>query len=84
MNKKYYSLNEIAQALGISRIAVYKKVRLGQIKAIKIGRAYAVSQDQVSSILGNALSPDQREMIDKGVQKTIADYGETLRMLGNN
>jgi excisionase family DNA binding protein len=39
---RYISIAELAKKLGISRIAVYKRVKKGDIKAIKIGRSYAV------------------------------------------
>ncbi len=38
------SLVDVAQILGISRIAVFKRIQKGQLKAEKIGRSYAVSR----------------------------------------
>ena len=54
----YITIPELARILGISRVAVYKKVRKGQIKAAKIGRAYAIPRKYVTDILGQTL--DQR------------------------
>ena len=45
----YISVAELAQQLGISRIAVFKKIKKGQIKAIKIGRSYAINKAELRS-----------------------------------
>jgi len=42
MAREYYSLPEVAAMLGISRIAVFKRVKKGQLEALRIGRNWAV------------------------------------------
>ena len=42
MAREYYSLPEAAAMLGISRIAVFKKVKKGQLPALRVGRNWAV------------------------------------------
>jgi excisionase family DNA binding protein len=42
MAREYYSLPEAAALLGISRIAVFKKVKKGQLPALRVGRNWAV------------------------------------------
>ena len=37
-NKKYYTVKELADILGISRVAVFNKIKKGEIKAEKAGR----------------------------------------------
>ncbi len=81
-NKEFITIAELAKILGISRIAVYKKVKKGQIKAIKIGKAYAIQSERLPSILGEFLSPKQKQQIEQAVAKTVKEYGETLRLLG--
>ena len=49
MEREYYSLPETAVMLGISRIAVFKKVKKGQLAAIRFGRNWAVA---ISAING--------------------------------
>lgn len=80
--EKYLSLPELAKILGISRIALYKKVKAGKIKAIKIGRSYAVPQEYLASLLGKTLSGEEKKEIDAAVKKTVKDYGKVLKMLG--
>lgn len=42
MAREYYSIPEAAAILGISRIAVFKKVKKGQLEALRFGRNWAV------------------------------------------
>ena len=63
-NEKYITIPELANILGISRIAVYKKVKKGQIKAVKIGRNFAIPKRYVSGILGKLLNEDDKTRIN--------------------
>ena len=81
--KEYLTIPQLAGLLGISRIAVYKKVKSGQISAIKIGRNYAISKSVISEILGKELTPRLKKEIDKAVKKTVKEYGEVLQLLGS-
>ena len=83
MKGKYLSISEVAKILGISRIAVYKKVKKGQIKAIRVGRAYAIAQDELVDIEGKPLSEEDKRIIKQAVKKTVKEYGEVLRLLGS-
>lgn len=80
--KEYLTIPQLAELMGISRIAVYKKVKSGQIKAVRIGRTYAISKKVISNILGNELTPQLKKKIDKAVKKTVNEYGEVLKLLG--
>lgn len=82
MEKQYLSIPEAAKLLGVSRIAVYKKVKKGQIKAAKIGRNFAIPRETLSCLLGHALSDKEKREIEKGVRRTVREYGETLKLLG--
>ncbi|MFC2061693.1 helix-turn-helix domain-containing protein [Elusimicrobiota bacterium] len=77
--KKFLSTTELAEILGISRIAVYKKVKNGQIKAIRIGKNYAIPVDDIA---GEELTEEQKKLIKKAVDRTVKEYGEVLKMLG--
>lgn len=84
--KLYISVAELAKILGISRVAVFKRIKRGQINAEKIGRSYIISRDEVDDITQEQnqknLSEEQKEAIVKAVKKTVKEYGETLRLLG--
>ena len=81
-NDKYITIQEMAKMLGISRIAVYKKVKKGTIKAMKIGRNFAIPKKYVASILGKVLKTRDKNLIDKAIKKTMKEHGETLKLLG--
>ena len=81
-NKEYLSIPEVAKILGISRIAIYKKVKKGEIKAAKIGRSYAIPKKYLEDILGKSLGEKEKKEIDKAVHKTVKEYGEVLKLLG--
>jgi|SRR3989344_6777135 len=81
-NKKLLSTAEVAKILGISRIAVFKKIQSGDIKAKKIGRNYIIESADLSAVLGVFLSPERKKEIEKSVDKTVKEYGEALKMLG--
>jgi len=83
MNKnRYISIPQLAKMLGVSRVAVYKRVKKGQIKAIRIGRTFAIPERQVLNILGKTLGKDDKKQIDEAVKKTVKEYGQTLKLLG--
>jgi excisionase family DNA binding protein len=80
--EKYISIPQLAKMLGISRIAVFKKVKKGQIKAIRIGRNYAIPTKYIIDILGNALTAKEKIKIDEAVKITVKEYGQVLKRLG--
>ena len=82
MGKEHLSTSEIAKILGISRISVFKKIKSGEIKAEKRGRNYIIKKSDLSQVLGTVLSEDKKRLIESAVNKTVNEYGETLRLLG--
>ncbi len=82
MNKEFFSTGEVAKLLGISRIAVFKKIKSGDIKALKIGRNFAVDKKDLPEVLGAVLKKAQKQEIEEAVRKTVKEYSETLKLLG--
>jgi excisionase family DNA binding protein len=79
---KYISISQLSKILGISRIAVYKKVKKGQVRSVRIGRSFAIPQKYVADILGKTLREKDKKEIDNAVRKTVKEYGEVLKLLG--
>jgi excisionase family DNA binding protein len=79
---KFITIPQLAKFLGLSRIAVYNKVKKGEIEAIKIGRNYAIPKKYVDDIVGKNLSSKRKKEIDKAIKKTVEEYGEVLKLLG--
>jgi len=82
-NNQYLSIPEVASILGMSRISIYKKVKSGDIKSIKIGREYGIPRFYLSNISGNTITSARKKKINRAVDRTIKEYGELLRRLGN-
>ncbi|MCD6423469.1 MAG: excisionase family DNA-binding protein [Elusimicrobia bacterium] len=81
--KNYITVSQAAKLLGISRVAVFKKIKKGEIKAIRIGRIYAIPESLIENIFHKKISKKEKKLIEKAVKRVVRDYGETLRMLGN-
>jgi len=82
MKKKYLSTIEVAKILGISREAVFKKIKKGQLPAVKIGRNYAIDPTDIGLKEGRLDEKRKRE-IEKAVKRTFKQYGEALKKLGD-
>jgi excisionase family DNA binding protein len=82
MERDFLSTIEVAKLLGISRIAVFKKIKLGQIKAQKVGRNFVIAKSELPFLLKDSLGEIEKNQIEKAVAKTVAEYGETLKLLG--
>jgi len=82
-NKDFFSTAELAKILGISRIAVFNKIKKGKIKATKIGRSFVIAKKDLENILSVGISEKDKKRISQAVKKTVKEYGETLKMLGN-
>jgi excisionase family DNA binding protein len=80
---EYLTIPQLAKILGVSRIAIYRKVKKGQIKAVKIGRTFAIHQKHITSILGKTLRQADKKEIDSAVKKTVKEYGRVLKLLGS-
>jgi len=82
-NKEFFTITELAQILGVSRVAVFKKIKKREIQAQKIGRMFAIPKQELGIILGQTLTKEQKRIIDAGIKKTTKEYSKTLEMLGN-
>ena len=59
--KDYFSIAEVANFLGVSRITVYNRIKQGKIKASRIGRSYAIPKEFVANIFGKDLTTERKE-----------------------
>jgi excisionase family DNA binding protein len=48
-SKEFFTTSELAKKLGISRIAVFKKIKNGAIKAQKIGRNFVIYKNDIEA-----------------------------------
>jgi excisionase family DNA binding protein len=81
-NKSYYTVREIADLLDISRVAVFNKIKKGQIKAKMVGKTYIIDAKEIRGILMKGLDDDVKKRIEKSVIRFIKEYSQTLKLLG--
>jgi len=79
--EQFISAPKAAKILGISRVAVFKRIKAGQLPAIKIGRNYAINRSDVGDAGVQELTAASKQRIDQAVKKTVAEYGEMLKLL---
>ena len=81
-SEQLLSTAQVAKILGISRIAVFKNIQSGKIKAEKVGRNYVIRKknliedilrDEVPSGASKEEKQDIREKIEKALQSKIKD-----------
>jgi excisionase family DNA binding protein len=80
--EKYITIPELAKLLGVSRIAIYNRVKKGQIPATKVGRTYVITDQTVAKILGKKVTTQGKKRIDAAIDRTVREYGEVLKRLG--
>lgn len=80
--ENYVTIPQLAHLLGVSRIAIYRRVKKGDIPATKVGGVYVISDETMASILGKEASKNAKDRIDAAVRKTVREYGEVLKKLG--
>jgi len=75
------STTQAAKILGISRIALFQKIKQGKIKAKKVGRNYVIRSKDLGLAGEEELTKQQKQQIEKAVAKVMKDYAQTLKML---
>ncbi len=81
-DKKYFSAPEIAKLLGVSRTAIFKKIKSGHIHAEKIGRNYIIPREEYEAVLGIFVPERRKRDIENTVERVVKKYGAALRKLG--
>jgi len=82
MNKNLISTTQLAEMLGISREAVFKKIKNGTIKAKKVGRNFVIDVNDLTDIFDDKISKKREKEIDAVVKRVVKEYGQTLELLG--
>lgn len=80
-DKPYFTTAELADLLDISKVSIHKRIKSKKILAEMIGGSYLISKDEVGRILNIGISENDKKRIMDGVQKTIDEYGNVLKLL---
>jgi excisionase family DNA binding protein len=81
-HKEFYTTSEIGKIMGLSRSQIFRKIKKREIPAKKVGRFNLVPRSYVDALLGKLEQDDQRQ-IQSAINKTIREYGEVIKMLGD-
>lgn len=76
-DEKYYSIPMAAKKLGVNRVTLYRRVKSGRVKAIRVGRNYLIPREDIDSPLPKHI----KRTLERGVDTTIKRYKETLTKL---
>ena len=79
---EYLSTSDVARLLGVSRIAVFKKIQSGKIRAERFGRNYLISRTALAEALGELVSEKRKQDIDVTVKDIVTQYRDALKRLG--
>jgi excisionase family DNA binding protein len=82
IDEKHITIPRLAKLLGVSRIAIYKRVKKGQIPATMIGGTYVITDKTVAAVLGKKVTREGKKRIDTAVRRIVKEYGEVLKQLG--
>lgn len=83
-DKTLFSTLEVAKILGVSRVTVFNRIKYGEIQAEKVGRAYLISKEGLNQYLGKEnLTEERKTEINQDIDAIIKEYGQALKMLGN-
>ncbi|MBI2439378.1 MAG: helix-turn-helix domain-containing protein [Candidatus Moranbacteria bacterium] len=72
------STAQVAEILGVSRFAVFQRIKRGSLLAKKIGRNYLI---RYGDLIGD-LSEKDKQRIEQAVKQAVEEYSETFKLLG--
>ena len=81
--KQFISTTEAAKILGVSRITIFDRIKRGKIPANKVGRNFIIEKSQIVRGKDAKLTDDEKKLINKAVDRTIKEYGKTLKLLAD-
>jgi excisionase family DNA binding protein len=79
--KDYLTTSEAAKILGISRIAVFKRIKKGTLPAKKIGNSYIIASKDLGLKTGEPTAK-MKERIAHAVRRVVDEYADALKKLG--
>lgn len=78
----FLSTSEAAKFLGVSRVTLFNRIKNGQIQAMKVGGSYIIPRQEIEDLLNKKMLSSSRKIeLEKGVDRVVNEYGETLKLL---
>ena len=82
-NSDYITTGELAKELGVSRVTIFKKVKSGEIPSEIVGGRYLIPVSYLQKITGKDLSKSDQDSLSRAVDRVVKDYGEAIKLLGD-
>ena len=82
ISQEFLTTSELAAIIGVSRVTIYKRIKKGDIEAIRIGRNYVIPKHYVSEVYKRRITATRKKLIEKAVRKVVKEYGDVLNKLG--
>lgn len=81
--KQSYSTGEAASLLGVSRVAIFKRIKAGTIRAEKVGRNFVIPRSAIVQYFSQGeLTEKKKAEIGKAVHRAATEYAEAFKLLG--
>lgn len=81
IEKHWLTIPELARKMGLSRIAVYNRVKKGKIPAQKVAGRHLISVDDLPYIIGRKLTAEDENRIETVVNRAVTEYGRVFKWL---
>jgi DNA binding domain, excisionase family len=78
--KDFYTTTEAAKILGVSRITVFNRIKIGKLEAKKFGRNYSIPASALPH--KDETQNEKNTELRQAVKRVVREYGTTLKKLG--
>ncbi len=82
MSDELYSVEQVAERLGLHVRTVRNYVRDGRLKAVRIGKQYRISRTDLAELTGGEVAPTARESADRQRQVEVSSIVQVAALSG--
>lgn len=83
--KKLYTINEVAEMVGISESEIIRVVMLKKLKAIRVGKAIRIKEEDLESFLNSFVGEEEQKKTSSGpVLYTAEQVAKILKLSIDN
>ena len=79
--KKYLTITEVAKALGLTREAVFYRIKTGKIEAEKAGNMFIITDKDIIDVLTKEVTEKKKKLNDMVVKRAVKEYSEVFKRL---
>ena len=70
-NKKYMAIEDVAEMLGVNYQLIYRLIRSGDLPAIRLGRIYRVTQEDLNTYLKKQKTSTEESAPSAGINTAV-------------